>query len=154
MRYLPALAKTNGRVLVIAGIDPVFKIATSTVFSYDIASNAWNDGHPLLIEARSRASACVLQGTVYVFCGESIYGVINSIEAISETSLFPNSAAKWLLIEVPENILAPRFYHAVAPINATEIAILGGYDHSNYFSDIIVFKTITKTCDKVVDGGD
>ena len=46
LRYLPALAKTNGRVLVIAGIDPVFKIATSTVFSYDIASNAWNDGYP------------------------------------------------------------------------------------------------------------
>jgi len=51
---------------------------------------------------------------------------LNSIEVISETSLVSESNVRWQLIDVPKNILSPRYRPAVAPLNESEIAILGG----------------------------
>ena len=67
---------------------------------------------------------------------------------ISESSLLANATTLWQLINVAENILTKRSVPAVAPLNDTEIAILGGYG----LSDVIVFNTITKTCQKVSAG--
>ena len=69
------------------------------------------------------------------------------------TSLFSQTTACWLLIEVAKNILSPRNRLAVAPINDNEIAILGGYGGTKFLSDVVVFSTKTKICQKVTDGG-
>ena len=97
---------------------------------------------------------------------------------IAESSLLSNSTATWELIELPQKDLSLRSFPAVAPLNETEIAILGGcvnlvnlvnLDKSllsdknnppNHFrrmdkmSDIIVFDTTTKTCRLVIASGD
>ena len=105
--------------------------------------------------ARADASACVLKGIVYVFCG-TVTGYpycINSIEAISETLLVSKVKACWQLIETPLNILAPRSICLVAPINDNEIAILGGCINDFYSGDIVVFNTTTNQCMKAENSG-
>ena len=69
---------------------------------------------------------------------------LNLIEVISETSLVQNSTATWQLIEVPQNILIPREFPGVAPMNDTEIVIMGGHgSFGRYLSHIVVFNTTT-----------
>ena len=68
-----------------------------------------------------------------------------------ETSLvLPDSEASWKLIEVPFNNLTSHMYPSVAPINETEIAILGG-EGDNILRDVVVFDTSTSTCEKLID---
>ena len=44
---------------------------------------------------------------------------------------------------------------SVAPINDTEIAILGGqYGNGYYLSNVIVMNTATKQCENKAEGGD
>ena len=125
----------------------------STVSYYDIAGNTWKGLKAELNIARLLHSVCTLNGIVYVFCGgTNVY--LNSIEMISESSLLANATTLWQLINVAENILTKRADPAVAPLNDTEIAILGGWDGNNDLSDVIVFNTTTKTCQKVSAGGD
>ena len=72
---------------------------------------------------------------------------------ISVTSLVENlKASRWQLIEVPRNILILRSHPAVASLNDTEIAIMGGFSDKN-LSDVIVLNTTTKKCQKVTNGG-
>jgi len=138
-------------VLVIGGYVNKYRICLATVSYYNIASNTWKNGLPRLNEARWDASACVLQATVYVFCGLYNNNYKNSIEMISETSLVPKSNALWQLIETPQNILTPRQWSAVSPISDTEIAILGGKFDIEYLGDVVVFNSKTKKCVKVDD---
>ena len=67
-------------------------------------------------------------------------GYLNSIEMISESTLLTNATTLWQFINVAENILTGRHIPAVAPLNDTEIAILGG----SGLSDVIVFNTTSK----------
>ena len=136
----------TGGLVAIAGY-----VYDGTVSYYDIAGNTWKGLKAKLNIARFLHSACTLNGIVYVFCGCEYIDYFNSIEMISESSLLANATTLWQLIDVAENILTPRYNTAVAPLNDTEIAILGG---SYRFSDVIVFNTTTKTCQKVSAGGD
>ena len=86
---------------------------------------------------------------IYVFCGGTDEDNLNSIEMISESALVTQLKKRWTLIQVPRNDLAPRNDPAVAPINETEIAIMGGWG----LSDVVIFNTTTKACQKVVTGG-
>ena len=88
----------------------------------------------------------MLQAKIYVFCGTDYSQILNSIEVISENALVPHSEARWQLINISKDILAGRYACAVSPINDTEIAILGGFNKS----DVILFKTTTKKCEKKV----
>ena len=93
--------------MAISGWDPATCITLSTVSCYDIDKDKWLDQIPPLNKARMYASACVLNATAYVFCGKgSGKRSLNSIEVISETSLFSQSTDRWLLIAVHQNILA------------------------------------------------
>ena len=100
------------------------------------------------------ASACVLQAKVYLFCGMKGNMRLNSIEMISESSLFPQSTARWELVEVPKNILKPHANPAVVPINDTEIAIFGGFYIPVYDQDseVVVFNTTTNQGEKMSAG--
>lgn len=81
---------------------------------------------------------------VYVFCGVHEYLCQNRIEAISENSLVPGSKIRWKIVEVPQNILIPRKLFAVAPLNDTEIAILGGWtDDGSLLNDVVLLDTKT-----------
>ena len=140
----------TGGLVAIAGYDTGTWTYLSTVSYYDIAGDTWKGLKAELNIARSSHSACTLNGIVYVFCGLGGRYPINSIEMISESSLLANATTLWQLIKVAENILTKRCLPAVAPLNDTEIAILGG----SCKSDVIVFNTTTKTCQKVSAGGD
>ena len=150
-RDYPALTKVTGGLVAIAGL--VAGTIVSTVSYYDIAGNTWKGLKAELNIARDEHSACTLNGIVYVFCGLGDGSYLNSIEMISESSLLANATTLWQLIDVDWNILTKRTVPAVAPLNDTEIAILGGND-GNCLSDVIVFNTTTKTCQKVSAGGD
>ena len=132
------------------GLVAIGGILQENVSYYDIAGNTWKGLKAELNIARYLHSACTLNGIVYVFCGWDDVSLINSIEMISESSLLANATTLWQLIDVDYYILTTRWYPAVAPLNDTEIAILGGH----ILSDVIVFNTTTKTCQKVSAGGD
>lgn len=138
-RIYPALVGLNSKVFAISGIG------LSTVSCYDIINDTWYVGYPKLNKTRFGASACVLGAKFYVFCGGIDYSLCkrNSIEKISESTLFPHSAARWELIEVRSNILSPRYAAGVAPLNEKEIVILGG-DNVAYPYDVVVFNTISE----------
>ena len=51
---------------------------------------------------------------------------MNSIEKIATDSLFSSRKNYWTLIQVPQNNFTPRVDAAVAPLNDTEIVIMGG----------------------------
>ena len=119
---------------------------------YDIFSNTWKRLNAELNESRVTSSACTLKGIVYVFYGNDfLYRELNSIEMIAESSLLSNSTATWELIDVPQKDLGPCSFLAVAPLNDTEIAILGGKFKK---SNVIVFDTTTKECRLVIAPGD
>ena len=151
---LSALAAVSKKVFMIAGFDIHTQTHLATVSYYEISKNTWTGLEPKLNIARSSASACALKGKVYVFCGsgkgKDIF--LNSIEMISETSLVQDSTATWQLIKMPQEILIPRWDPAVAPLNGTEITIMGGYAGKNRCrSDVVVFNTTTKNCQIVTD---
>ena len=103
-RVSPTLVSLINKVLAIGGYDRFITNYLSTVSSYNIKNDIWKGALPHLNQARWKASGCVLQATVYVFCGCNAYnlgGDLSSIEAISEKSLFLQSTGSWLLIEVP-----------------------------------------------------
>ena len=54
---------------------------------------------------------------------------------------------------MPHNNLSPRGLPAVAPINANEIVIMGGYFGNKDLSDVVILNTTTKACQKVAEGG-
>ena len=81
---------------------------------------------PELNIARVGASACSLGGNIYLiggFAGNTKF--FNSIEKLSNPDLTKDKAS-WILIQPPESILSPRADSVVVPLNANEIAILGG----------------------------
>ena len=150
-RYRSSLVTVTKKiVLAIAG----FAISgnfMSSVSSYDTVNDTWKGGLANLNHARYFASACLIQASVYVFCGKGYGGALNSIETIMETSLvLPDSEASWKLIEVSFNTLTSHMYPSVAPINETEIAILGG-EGDNILRDVVVFDTSTSTCEKLIN---
>ena len=140
----------SNKVFAIAGWVPGALNLTclSTVSYYDITTDTWEGISSKLNIARCAHSACTLQGIVYVFCGTNGYTHLNSIEMISETSLVQNSTALWQIIEIPQNILIPCKFLAVAPINDTEISIMGGFIIES-LSDVFVFNTATKCATKL-----
>ena len=124
-RFWPALTQVTGGLVAIAGW--VTGNFLSTVSYYEIARNTWKGLNPKLNVARFLHSACTLNGIVYVFCGGDGRVCLNSIEMISESTLLANATTLWQLINLAEDILTKRAFPAVAPLNDTEIAILGGW---------------------------
>ena len=136
-------------MLVIGGKD------LKTVSSHNLKTNTWSVNLSQLNEARFASSACLLAGNAYVFAGANSDGgqtYVNSIEKIATDSLFSNGPDCWTLIKVPQNVFTPCKNPAVAPLNDTEIAILGGYNEGR-LGDVLIFDTNTEKCVKVVTEG-
>lgn len=86
-------------------------------------SEAWKEMPSLNVGRQSHAS-CATQGTVFVFCGFSAADeALSSLEML-HTKQSPN---RWQFFNISNHDLSPRFGLGVAPINANEIAIIGGF---------------------------
>ena len=101
------------------------------------------------------AAACSLGDSIFVFAGEDSYNFcLNSVERINVPAISSGGAA-WELIQLPEEVFAPRYCPTVVPLNNSEIAILGGRgDNNRKLSDVLVFNVTKKACSKVSDGSD
>ena len=153
-RYSPALVKVENRLIVIGGAEAVsLSFRLPYVSSYNLTSDVWVNNLSPLNRARMNAAACYLTGNVYVFAGADGGSPLNSIEKIVASNLLSNNQdASWQLIEVPQSIAIFRYSSAVAPLNDTEIAILGGCALEKnssvftYFGDVMIFDTRSEQC--------
>ena len=132
-------------VMVIGGIK------LKTVSSHNLKTNTWSVNLSQLNEVRIGASACILAGNAYVFAGRN-ESYLNSIEKIAVDSLLSNGPDLWTLINMPQNVFTPRKNPVVAPLNDTEIAILGGhYENFSFKGDVLIFDTTNDMCVQVVN---
>ena len=120
---------------------------------YDVERVVWKRAPDLNI-ARAAHSGCSLGEKTYVFCGATNgRKAINSIESLNAEELIAGSSRlEWNLIEVPVETLAPRWGLIIAPINETEIVVMGGYK-GGYFGDGYLFDVNTMQLEQVFDTG-
>ena len=142
-RFAPALTKVGNQVIVFAGDDSNHNPLHS-VSCHDLVTNIWLVDLPKINQARSNASGCYLPAYVYIFAGYTKDESINNIEKIASISLYSNCKEHWQLIEIPQNIFTPRQNPAVAPLNDTDIVIMGGWHGGDYLNDVVVFDTTNK----------
>ena len=141
-----ALVNYNDKYLFTIGGRPrVAKNAEvlSSVEKYNIETDTWSIAPPL-IEGRKLASSCILNGHIYVYGGEradasflSSVEVINAQAAIREDfdeEFLLN--ARWETIELS---VPGRARCVFAPINGSQIAILGGIARLKVLSDGYIF---------------
>ena len=91
---------------------------------YDQQLDVWV-AMPSMNLARQAASACCLNGDVYVFCGiGSGQVLLNSIEKWGSTG--PSRYASWNLLTPPSSVFWERYNPSVTALNDEEIIIMGG----------------------------
>ena len=119
-----------------------------TVELYRLDANIWED-FPDLVTERSRASSCCHGSYVYVFCGLSTNGSINTVERVAVEALQPGrtSDARWELIKPYPREISRRYQPIVAPLNDTQIVILGGNDNKN---DAVLYDPAANTWETVI----
>lgn len=134
---------------------------------YDVIADKWSRA-PALSKPRVGHASCALGDNIYVFCGgvmnntDDSYEIIepdpdNSIEWLDARALISggNSSVAWQTIQVPasSNPLSARFLPVVSPLNAAEIAILGGDSSvegvNMLLGDILIFNTASSTVTSV-----
>ena len=106
---------------------------------------------------REGHSSCFIDGKLYVFCGiNANKDPINSIELLENACGLLNAIRPWQLIDMSSQQLAPRWMAATAPINDSEIAIVGGlgFDvdigEAAAMGDVVIFNTQTKATERRV----
>ena len=106
---------------------------------YSLAEDRWEEIAPL--ESIGSLQACSLGDKVYTFsyCEEDNYINVLYNPAASITSQDPPF---WLVIDIPQNVLSIRHSVSLAPLNSTEIVVLGGFD-GGHLGDVCTFNTIT-----------
>ena len=109
---------------------------------------------PRLNELRNAAAAVVLHHVAYVFCGAGSKSDLNSIERLALEGASGRVAYEqaWQIIEVPINVLSPRYNPAVIALNHTEIVILAGFSNNDgYKGDVVLFNTQDNSVNKVLE---
>ena len=114
---------------------------------YTIATDKWNRLSNLNVP-RSSAAGCTLGNSVFVFAGSRETTLLNSVERLDVTKI----GASWELINIPEDVFAPRQCDTVVPLNETVIAILGGKARE-CLSDVLAFDINKKTCRNITNDG-
>ena len=137
---------------VIGGSKTIFN-SLSSVSRYNIVKDHWEPGTPALHLKRSLAAACCIGDSIFVFAGYDGSKHLNSVEKLNVPAIASGQTG-WELIELPEEVFAPRIYPAVVPLNESEIAILGGSGGRAILSYVVIFNVATKDFRKVADGGD
>ena len=151
---------------------------SSRVIRYSLALDTWTE-LPGLEQPRIFASGCALGDSVYVFGGKNNIGKeLNTIEKLINPSASNFQIQRrgdrltadeeeagidiyaWQLIQPPtgfpeSNYLGGKFRAVIAPLNQTEIVILGGHSNSSCEEGkrgIFVFNTITGEFKKEGEG--
>ena len=63
---------------------------------------------------------------LYAMFGNSINGVVNTIESLNVRKLLNGDNVNWCEFQLATGEISPRFVSLVSPISSNEIAILGG----------------------------
>ena len=148
-RYGPALCALNDRSqILLTGGSAEGDYLTSCEL-YSAKTDRWKPA-PVMNHGRHQHASCFLNGRAYVFCGYS-RSQTDSITTIERIDIDQASAPNWLVIEIPDSILPARCYPVVAPVSTSQVAILGGYDASDYVSDAIMFDLESEKCEKIMD---
>lgn len=74
--------------------------------------------------------------------------MLKSIEKVSESSLLSDGETAWALFDIAE--FTPRAQFYVAPLNDTEIVLMGGYFGTKDLSEVWILDTNTDNCNQVV----
>ena len=151
-----ALCNIADRYAVVTG---GVKQGTSDVLNqarrYDLRSKTWED-LPRMKVARQAPSSCVLDGTVFVFCG--IKGgdetPLSSVEMLTDAGASLDLIEGWRLITIPEATLSPRWMPGVAPLNSEQIVVMGGIgivdDETSCLGDVVIFDAGSGRAERVV----
>ena len=123
----------------------IFLLGSGTAERFNIKKKIWETLPDMAIE-RQGAASCALNGSVFVFFGQD-----DNQEPLSSFEKLINAnknirQMEFLLVETNMDRLS-RWLPAVAPINAYEIAILGGFrsidDVDSCLGDVYLFNTLT-----------
>jgi hypothetical protein len=112
-------------------------------------------GTPSLQVTRRVAAACTIGDNIFIFAGydSDNFKHLFSVEKLNIAEIAGGRAA-WELIQLPEEVFAPRTALAVIPLNESEIAILGGCAKNNdYLSDVVIFNVKSQACHKIIEDG-
>ena len=143
VRSFPSLCKASDEFLFLIGGANRDDYMTSCV-RYDVQKNQWED-MPFLNEGRMSHSSCFLEDKIYVFSGRNAQGLIISIESLKITTDPTQQLTKnWTSIPTVDEF-SPREASLCAPLNESEIVILGGYMNGEMSSDIFIFNTVDKS---------
>ena len=142
VRRFPSLCKASDEFLFLIGGANRDDYMNSCV-RYDVQKNQWED-MSFLNEGRMSHSSCFLGDKIYVFAGRNAQGLIDSIESLKITIDPTQQFTKnWKLI-YEENEFEPREALLCAPLNESEIVIMGGYMNGENSSDIFIFNTVDR----------
>ena len=97
-------------------------------------------------QARYAHSSCVLKGQLYVFGGLSERSYLGTIEFLD---LRVGQVFKWVSFTFP--LFEPRWNTAVAPISASEIAILGGRHEGGFQNEVLILNTLTREMTRAIN---
>ena len=138
----------------IANLDDkfIFVLGGRTAERFDIERGVW-ESLPSMVQNRLGASACAMNGTVYVFFGQDEnQEPISTIEKL-ENAGGPARGSRFSIVPTSKTIMG-RWFAAVASINSREIAIMGGIgvvdDEDSCLGDCYVFNTETGMVDQKI----
>ena len=100
--------------------------------------------------ARTQFGSCVLENNIYIFCGRTSQNVyLSSIECLEVEFTMAKQRRivnTWQLAEIDEDEFPPRISMLVAPLNLSEILILGG-QKGRPLTDGYIFNVATMNID-------
>ena len=131
-------------VIVLSGGRSKADYSSSACYAYSINDREWAE-LPNLVMARESHSSCSIGSSVYVFGGhDGAHDLMNAVELLH---LNPNGIGEqqdhWQLIST-NGSFEPRMNPVVCAIDDDVILLSGGFDNDVYFSDILLFNTITQ----------
>ena len=133
----------DSQIFMIGGVDTSGH-QYSSVSLYKIAENNWTENLPELNEARGCASGCYVGRAIFVFGGFNWTTIFNTIEKLSLANL-ASGEAQWQLIEPSLKEFPALTNPCLTALNREEIAILGGKNTPEDFSNgIYIFNTKTE----------
>lgn len=122
------------------------EVCLGAVSHHNLTDNKWTHTIAKLNTPRRSAGGCFIKGIVYIVGGHSDSKPLNCIERINAVRIVENQP-KWQHIKLAEDVFVPTAYPSVAPLNDSELVILGGLAHSN----IITYNFKTGELEKVAE---
>ena len=133
--YRIELFEEHALILAVGGNNGADDFQSTTV--YDPSTDSWTESRPML-EARTDAGICVLDGDVYVSGGFSSSGS-NVTSSVERYSVWNNT---WSLVAVMPTAICG---HGMCSVNGS-IYVIGGYDGqdtTDYLRQVLKYDTVS-----------